>query len=381
MADLRRIAKRRLPRGVFDYIDGGAEDERSLVNNSAAFARLEFRPRILRSVGQVDPSTTVLGRPVPIPLVLAPVGFTRVADPQGELAVARAAARAGLPYTLSTLATRSIEEVAAVSDGRRWFQVYAWRDRGLVKEMIDRSADAGYEALVLTVDTAVLGRRERDVRRGFEMPPKLGIGTLLDGAVHPGWTWSFVRADPIRFANVAGRGGDGPGDGSDPVSLSAYVNSQFDPDLSWSDVEWLRSVWSGPIVIKGVQCVADAVLAADHGVDAVALSNHGGRQLDSAPAPIDLVAPVAQALGGRIEIICDGGVRRGSDIVKAVALGATVCMAGRAYAYGLGAAGERGVDHALGLLDGDVRRTMALIGASTVADLTPELVARRAVET
>ena len=380
VADLRRIAKRRLPRGVFDYIDGGAEDERSLVNNSAAFARLEFRPRILRSVGQVDPSTTVLGRPVPIPLVLAPVGFTRVADPQGELAVARAAARAGLPYTLSTLATRSIEEVAAVSDGRRWFQVYAWRDRGLVKEMIDRSADAGYEALVLTVDTAVLGRRERDVRRGFEMPPKLGIGTLLDGAVHPGWTWSFVRADPIRFANVAGRG-DGPGDGSDPVSLSAYVNSQFDPDLSWSDVEWLRSVWSGPIVIKGVQCVADAVLAADHGVDAVALSNHGGRQLDSAPAPIDLVAPVAQALGGRIEIICDGGVRRGSDIVKAVALGATVCMAGRAYAYGLGAAGERGVDHALGLLDGDVRRTMALIGASTVADLTPELVAGRAVET
>ena len=199
--------------------------------------------------------------------------------------------------------------------------------------------------------------------------------------MHPGWTWSFVRADPIRFANVAGRDGDGPGDGSDPVSLSAYVNSQFDPDLSWSDVEWLRSVWSGPIVIKGVQCVADAVLAADHGVDAVALSNHGGRQLDSAPAPIDLVAPVAQALGGRIEIICDGGVRRGSDIVKAVALGATVCMAGRAYAYGLGAAGERGVDHALGLLDGDVRRTMALIGASTIADLTPELVARRAVGT
>ena len=321
----------------------------------------------------------MLGRPVPIPLVLAPVGFTRVADPQGELAAARAAARAGLPYTLSTLATRSIEEVAAVSDGRRWFQVYAWRDRGLVKEMIDRSADAGYEALVLTVDTAVLGRRERDVRRGFEMPPKLGLGTLLDGAVHPGWTWSFVRADPIRFANVAGRGGDGPGDGADPVSLSAYVNSQFDPDLSWSDVAWLRSVWSGPIVIKGVQCVADAILAADHGVDAVALSNHGGRQLDSAPAPIDLVAPVAQALGGRIEIICDGGVRRGSDIVKAVALGATVCMAGRAYAYGLGAAGERGVDHALGLLDGDVRRTMALIGASTIADLTPELVARRAV--
>jgi L-lactate dehydrogenase (cytochrome) len=278
---------------------------------------------------------------------------------------------------LSTLATRSIEEVAAVSDGRLWFQVYAWRDRGLVKEMIDRSAESGYEALVLTVDTAVLGRRERDVRRGFEMPPKIGLATLLDGAVHPGWTWAFVRSEPIMFANVVGRGGDGPGDGTDPVSLSGYVSSQFDPDLSWDDVEWFRSIWEGPIIIKGIQSVADAVLAAQRGVAAIALSNHGGRQLDSAPAPIDLVAPVADAVGDRIEIICDGGVRRGSDIVKALALGARACMVGRAYLYGLGAAGERGVDHVLGLLESDVRRTMALVGASTVADLTPEVVTRR----
>ncbi|MET0579627.1 MAG: alpha-hydroxy acid oxidase, partial [Ilumatobacteraceae bacterium] len=342
VGDLRRIARRRLPRGVFDYIDGGAEDERTLRNNVDAFARIEFRPRVLRSVGTVDPSTTLLGRALPYPLVLAPTGFTRVADPQGELAVARAADRAGLPYTLSTMATRSIEEVAAVSSGRRWFQVYAWRDRGIVKEMVDRARDAGYEALMLTVDTAVLGRRERDVRRGFELPPKLGLGTLLDGAVHPGWTWAFARSEPILFANVAGRSDTG-GDGSDPVTLSTYINSQFDPDLSWADVDWFRSVWDGPIVVKGIQSVADAVLAAERGVDAIALSNHGGRQLDSAPAPIELVGPVADAVAGRSEIICDGGVRRGSDIVKAVAAGATACMAGRAYLYALGAGGERGV--------------------------------------
>ncbi|MET0143227.1 MAG: alpha-hydroxy acid oxidase [Ilumatobacteraceae bacterium] len=373
VGDLRRIARRRLPRGVFDYIDGGAEDERTLRNNVDAFARIEFRPRVLRSVGTVDPSTTLLGRALPYPLVLAPTGFTRVADPQGELAVARAADRAGLPYTLSTMATRSIEEVAAVSSGRRWFQVYAWRDRGIVKEMVDRARDAGYEALMLTVDTAVLGRRERDVRRGFELPPKLGLGTLLDGAVHPGWTWAFARSEPILFANVAGRSDTG-GDGSDPVTLSTYINSQFDPDLSWADVDWFRSVWDGPIVVKGIQSVADAVLAAERGVDAIALSNHGGRQLDSAPAPIELVGPVADAVAGRSEIICDGGVRRGSDIVKAVALGATACMAGRAYLYALGAAGERGVDQVLTMLDTDVRRTMALLGAAAVADLTPDLV-------
>jgi L-lactate dehydrogenase (cytochrome) len=372
VADLRAIARRRLPGGVFDYIDGGAEDERTMAANSAAFAGVTFRPRVLRDVGDVDPSTTLLGRPLPLPLVLAPTGFTRIADPDGELAVARAAARAGLPYTLSTLSTRSIEEVAEASAGPKWFQVYVWRDRGLVKEMIGRAAMARYEALVLTVDTAVLGRRERDVRRGFSLPPKVGLGTLVDGAVHPGWTWRFLRSEPIRFANVSES--VGAGDGTTAVTLSDYVNTQFDPGLSWRDVEWMRSVWHGPLVVKGIQTVGDARLAAEAGVEAIALSNHGGRQLDSAPATLDLVAPVADAVGDRLEIICDGGVRRGSDIVKAVALGARACMAGRAYLYGLGAAGERGVDHVLGLLDADVRRTMALVGARTVAELGRELV-------
>jgi L-lactate dehydrogenase (cytochrome) len=369
--DLRRLARRRLPGGVFDYIDGGAEDERTLAANQAAYGRVTFRPRVLRGVSEVDPSGTVLGHPLAYPLVLAPTGFTRIADPDGELAVARAAEKAGLPYTLSTLGTRSIEEVRQASSGQLWFQVYAWRDRGLVKEMIDRAGAARYEALVLTVDTPVLGRRERDVRRGFSLPPTLGAGTLVDGARHPGWTWAFLRADPIRFANVVGRD---VGDGASPVTLSDYINTQFDPGLSWGDIEWLRGVWNGPLVVKGIQTVADARLAADAGVEAIALSNHGGRQLDDAPAPLDLVPAVADAVGGRTEIICDGGVRRGSDIVKALAAGASAAMAGRAYLYGLGAAGEAGVDRVLAWLRADVVRTMTLLGAGTVADLDPSLI-------
>ena len=370
VADLRRIAKRRLPAGVFDYIDGAAEDERTLAANQRAFASTTFRPRVLRGVPKVDTDVEILGRPAAYPLVLAPTGFTRIADPQGELAVARAAERAGLPYTLSTLSTRSIEEVREVSNGRLWFQIYAWRDRGLVKEMIDRAAAARYEAVMLTVDTAVLGRRERDVRRGFSLPPTIGPRTLVDGALHPGWTLAFVRSEPIRFANVVGRE---VGDGASPVTLSDYINTQFDPALSWADVEWLRSVWNGPIVLKGVQTVDDAVIAADAGVDAIALSNHGGRQLDDAPTPFSLVAPVADAVGGRIEIICDGGIRRGSDIVKAVAAGATAAMAGRAYLYALGAAGERGVDRVLDWFGKDMVRTMSLLGASSIGDLSRDL--------
>ena len=371
VGDLRRIAKRRLPSGVFDYIDGAAEDELTSRRNRAAYQRVEFRPRVLRDVTTVDPRISLLGREMRFPLVLAPTGFTRIADPQGELAVARAAARAGIPYTLSTLATRSIEEVAAVSDGSLWFQVYVWKDRGLVKELIGRARAAGYETLVLTVDTAVFGKRERDLRRGFSLPPSIGLDTIVDGIVHPAWTWRFLRSEPIRFANVVGRG---VGDGSDPVMLAEFIPTQFDPALSWADIEWMRSIWDGPIVIKGIQGIEDALLAVDAGAEAIALSNHGGRQLDGAPPPFEILPSVVEAVGGRVEIICDGGVRRGSDIVKAVALGATCCMAGRAYLYGLGAAGEAGVDQVLAMLEADVRRTMALCGVTSVADLTPDIV-------
>jgi L-lactate dehydrogenase (cytochrome) len=364
--DLRTIARRRLPRGVFDYVDGGAEDELSLSANRAAFDAVRFRPRVLRSVSSVDVATDLFGQSTSYPLVLAPTGFTRIVHPDGELAVARAAAKAGLPYTLSTLSTCSIEEVRAVSDGRLWFQVYAWRDRGLVKELVSRSAEAAYEALVLTVDTSVLGRRERDVRRGFALPPSIGPRTFLDGALHPQWTWSFLRSDPIRFANVLGRD---VGDGGSPVVISEYIGTQFDPALSWSDVEWLQAIWDGPIVVKGIQTVEDAKIAADLGVTAVALSNHGGRQLDGAPAPFSLVAPVADAVGDRTAVICDGGIRRGNDIVKALAAGATACMAGRAYLYALGAGGEKGVDRLLSWFRADLVRTMTLLGVSSVDQL------------
>jgi L-lactate dehydrogenase (cytochrome) len=374
--DLRAMAKRRLPGGVFDYIDGAAEDERSLARSMSAFSDLEFVPRVLRDVSTIDTSTTLLGKPMAMPFILAPTGFTRIAHSEGELAVARAAGRAALPYTLSTLGTRSIEEVAAVHSGRNWFQVYVWKDRGLVEEMVRRAAAAGYEAIVPTVDLATFGRRERDVRRGFELPPKIGLDTIVDGVRHPQWTLDFLRGGPIRFANVAASDGSGERDGTDAINLAAYANEQLDPSLSWADVEWFRSIWDGPIVVKGIQCVEDAVIAADLGVEAIAISNHGGRQLEGSPPPVELIAPVRDAVQDRCEIICDGGVRRGADIVKAIALGADATMGGRVHFYGLGAAGEVGVDTALGFLRDEVRRAMALNGLCSFAEVGPHVVGR-----
>lgn len=388
--DLRRLAKRRLPAGVFDYIDGAADDEVTLAANTAAYRAIGFRPRVLRDVSNVDPTAMLLGRPTPLPLVLSPTGFTRIADPQGELAVARAAARLGIPCTLATMGTRSIEEVAEASDSvtwggdgerRLWFQVYVWRDRDLLADMIRRCAEARYEALVLTVDAPLLGRRERDVRRGMELPPKLGLGTIIDGLLRPAWTWQFLRNDPIVFANLTlgGSAGDtnNKPDGTSAVVLVEHFAEQFDPSLSWRDLEWLRSRWDGKIIVKGVQTVEDALLCVEHGMDAVCLSNHGGRQLDGAPAPIDLVAPCRDAVGDRIEIIADGGVRRGSDIVKARALGADAVMMGRPYLYALGTAGELGVDWLLNFFAEGMRRTMALCGVVTVEDLQPDLLTRQ----
>ncbi len=372
--DLRRLAKRRLPAGVFHYIDGGAEDERTMNRNVEGFAGLEFKPRVLRDVSNVETASRLLGRSIPAPLILAPTGFTRIAHPEGELAVARAAAGIGLPYTLSTMGTRSIEEVAGVGTGPKWFQVYTWRDRGLVRELVERAAAAGYEAIMLTVDTAVLGRRERDVRRGLTLPPKLGLDTVVEGVIHPAWTYGLLTNEPITFSNVVGRHGV---DGTSAVTLSEYTNSQFDAALSWSDVDWLRTVWDGPLVLKGIQTVEDARLAVDHGIEAIALSNHGGRQLDDAPAIVELIEPVAQAVGGQIELIADGGVRRGGDIVKALALGADAVMIGRAYLYGLGAGGQAGVDQVLGFLVDGMARTMALTGCQRVDDITRDLVSWR----
>ena len=378
--DYRRIAKRRLPAGVFDYIDGAAEDESAMARNAGRFEERTLVPRVLRNVSQIDASTTILGRPAPMPLIIAPTGFPRIAHPEGELATARAASRHDIPFSLSTMGTRSIEEVADVCDGRKWFQVYVWKDRALTKDILERCKENGFEALHITVDTAVLGRRERDVRRGMSLPPKLGLDTFIDGARRPAWVLDFLRNDPIVFSNVAvstERLGNTTEDGSSAVSLAEYVGQQFDPGLSWDDVAWIRSEWGGPVILKGIQSVADARIAASEGIEAIALSNHGGRQLDTSPAIIDLVAPVADAVGGKIEIYCDGGVRRGSDVVKAVALGANACMIGRPHLYALAAGGEAGVDHMFDFFQAGVEQTLALIGVNSVADLTSEVVSER----
>lgn len=372
--DLRSIARRRLPGGIFDYIDGAAEDEVTSRRNVEGFSRIEFRPRVLTDVSTIDTSTTLFGHTHGMPLILGPTGFTRMTHSQGELAVARAAERARLPYTLSTLSTRSIEEVGEVSNGVKWFQVYVWRDRALVADMVARARAAGYTGIMLTVDTAVLGRRERDVRRGFTLPPKIGLGTIIDGARHPGWTVDFLTHGPITFANVASHGDK---NGGTAVTLSSFINEQFDPGLTWSDVEWLRSIWDGPLMLKGIQRVEDASLAVANGVDGILVSNHGGRQLDHAPASIEILLDIVQKVAGRSVVVCDGGVRRGSDIVKALALGADACAIGRAYLYGMGASGERGVDRALGMLHDEMLRSMALSGVRTVHEISRDLVQLR----
>ena len=369
--DLRRIARRRLPRGVFDYIDGGAEGERTMRANSDDFAATTFVPRVLTGAGAPDISTTVLGRRIAAPLIAAPTGFTRIAHSSGEVAVARACARAGIPFTLSTLGTRSVEEVRAASAGTLWLQVYMWRDRGLVRDLLARAAEAGYAAILPTVDTAVFGRRDRDVRRGFTLPPKLGLSTLIDGALHPAWTLDFVRAEPIRFANVLGAT---VGDGTEAVTLADYVNSQMDDALGWRDIEWLRGQWSGPVVVKGLAAGADAATAASIGVDGVVVSNHGGRQLDGVQSTLALLPGVVDAVAGRCEVFLDGGVRRGTDIVTALALGAQAVLVGRPMLYGLGAAGERGVDHTIELLLSGLRRSLALLGVHDIEGLDPSLV-------
>lgn len=371
--DLRLLAKRRLPGGVFDYFDGAAEDEIAKANNSAAFGNIELRSRILTDVSTIDTSTTIMGQSVPFPIALSPTGFTRIAHPQGELAVARVAGSLGLPYTLSTLGTRSIEDVAAVATGPLWYQLYVWRDRGLSRELVQRAKAAGYKAIMLTVDTAVFGRRERDVRRGFTLPPKIGLETFIDGIRHPRWTWEFVRNDPITFSAVVGRADV---DGSRAVSLADYVNSQFDPTLSWKDLEWIREESGLPLMLKGIQCREDAGIAADLGVDAIALSNHGGRQFDGAPAPIALLPEVLDQVGDRIEVLIDGGARRGADVVKACALGARGVMFGRPYLYGLGAAGEDGVKWALEHITSGITRTLGLIGETSIRTMSPGVVRR-----
>lgn len=363
--DLRSLARRHVPRAVFDYVDGAAENETSLRRSRDAYARVEFVPRVLRDVSLVDTSTTILGRPSAMPLVFAPTGFTRLMHHEGEPAVARVAGRMGIPYALSTLGTTSPEDVAAAApDADKWFQLYLWDDRDAGVELVRRARAAGFTALVLTVDTPVAGARLRDVRNGFTIPPTLSLRTLADIALHPGWWLNKLTTEPLRFAVFTETQG----------TVADLINRVFDPTITIADLGWLRDAWDGPIVIKGIQTVEDAVAVVDVGVDAIVVSNHGGRQLDRAPTPLEQLPAIASALGDRAEVYVDGGVLNGGDIVAAIALGARAVLVGRAYLYGLMAGGERGVARAGELLQEELIRTMRLLGVASTSDLGLEQV-------
>jgi len=361
VGDLRRIARRRTPRAVFDYVDGGAGDEVAMRRARAAFERVEFRPRVLRDVSDADPSTTLLGRPVALPIALGPTGFTRMMHGAGESAVAGAAARAGIPYALSTMGTTSIEDLASAAPGLdRWFQLYVWRDRALSRDLIERAAAAGFSTLVLTVDVPVHGARLRDVRNGLTVPPRLSPRTLAGMARFPSWWFDKLSTEPLAFASLA------PGS---PQGVMDLISSLFDPSVTFDDVAWMREIWTASLVVKGVLNADDARRLAGIGVDAVVVSNHGGRQLDRGVTPLELLPEVVDAVGGDVEVLLDGGVRSGGDAVAAVALGARAVLLGRAYLYALMAGGEAGVDRLCALLYDDVRRTMQLLGVTALDQL------------
>jgi L-lactate dehydrogenase (cytochrome) len=344
-------------------VDGAAEAEVSIRRARRVLRDVEFQPSVLRDVGAVDQSVTLLGRRADAPFVYAPTGFTRMMQHEGEAAVARSAARTGIPYTLSTMGTTSIEGVAEVApEGRNWFGLYVWKDRGAAEELMDRARSARYEALVLTVDVPVGGARLRDNRNGFSIPPALSPKVILDGALHPSWWVNFLTTEPLRFATLDSWQG----------TIEELAGHMFDPTVEIDDLAWVREHWDGPLVVKGVQTVADARRVVDAGADAVVLSNHGGRQLDRAPVPITLVPDTVQAVGDRAEVYVDTGFSNGGDIVAALALGAKAVMLGRAYLYGLMAGGERGVDRAAQILTAEIARTLRLLGVRSVAELTPE---------
>lgn len=365
IADLRALARRVVPGAVFDFVDGAANDEVTARRNQADFAALEIHPRVLVDVERVDLSTTVLGQRVALPLLGAPTGLTGLIHHRGEAAIAHAVQAAGSIYVLSAMASYSIEEIAREAPGPTWFQLYVWRDRGLVRELVARARAAGHGALVLTVDVPRAAVRERDLRNGFGIPPRLTLRSLGQGLVRPRWSAGFVRHPRMSVANATGRRGGA----SDAVSLSEYINSQFDPRLSWRDVAWLREEWSGPLLIKGILHPEDAARAASLGADGLIVSNHGGRQLDHAPSTISVLPRVVDAVAGRAEVLLDGGVRRGADVLKARALGARACLVGRPLVYGLGAGGDRGAARTMAILRDELGVAMALAGCASVASL------------
>jgi L-lactate dehydrogenase (cytochrome) len=361
--DLRRIAKRRTPRAAFDYTDGAAEGELSLARARQAFRDIVFHPSILRDVSEVDTSVPVLGGTSALPFGIAPTGFTRLMHTEGERAGAAAAGAAGIPFALSTLGTTSIEDVAAVNpDGRNWFQLYMWKERSKSVALIDRAVKAGFDALLVTVDAPIAGARLRDVRNGLTIPPALTGRTVLDAAWRPRWWFDLLTTEPLSFASFDRW----------PGTVAQLLDTMFDPTVTYDDLTWIREQWGGRLVVKGVQTVDDAKRLAALGVDAIVLSNHGGRQLDRAPIPFHLLPEVVREVGGDLEVHLDTGIMNGADIVASLALGARFTLVGRAYLYGLMAGGRRGVDRAIAILADQIRRTMRLLGVHDVKELTAE---------
>jgi len=363
IGDLREIARRRTPRGPFDYTDGAAEAELSLARARQAFRDIEFHPAVLRDVSKVNTGWDVLGLPVSLPFGIAPTGFTRLMHAAGEAAGARAAAAAGIPFTLSTLGTTTMEEVAAAvtPSGRCWFQLYMWTDRDCCAELIDRAAQAGFDTLLVTVDVPVAGARLRDQRNGLTVPPSLSVRTVLDAALRPAWWWNLLTTPPLEFASLTSWDG----------TVAELLDAMFDPSVGYDDLAWIRDRWPGKLVVKGVQTVADAQRLAAAGVDGLTLSNHGGRQLDRAAVPFHLLPDVVREVGRDVEIHLDTGIMAGADIVAALALGARFTMIGRAYLYGLMAGGQAGVTRAIQILSSEVTRTMKLLGARCLEELEP----------
>ena len=364
--DLRKQARRRLPRAVFDYIDGGAEDERTLAENRAAFARVTFRPRVLVNVGTIDQSTTLYGQRLASPLVLAPTGLCGMAVARGELLAARAAVKTGVLFTAATLSAVSLEEIMRQAPAPHWFQLYVFRDRALTDSLVERAQAAGYGALVVTADVPVAGQRERDLRNGATIPPKITLRNAFDSALKLRWLLTLARDPWIDFVNLRD---PTKGTRQGAFTLGSYVNGQFDPTFDWHDLERLRSRWQGTLALKGVLTAEDARRATECGVNAVIVSNHGGRQLDGVPSALEALPEVVEAVRGQADVILDGGVRRGSDVVKAVALGARACMIGRSYLYGLGATGQAGAERAIQILQSEIARVLALLGRPRLTDL------------
>ena len=365
--DLRLLAKKRVPRAVFDYADGAAEDELTKDNNRNAFKKWKFIPDVLVDVAEVDTQTKVLGTEMPYPFALGPTAISYLFHHSGEPAVARAASERNFPSTLSSIASTNIEDYADASDCSVWYQMYVWKNREISNDFIKRCKEKNYKAIMLTVDVPVGGKRERDLRSGMTIPPRLTLSSIIDAAFHPSWWWNFIFGPKIKFANVKERF---MGKNKNFSNMMTYMNQQFDPSVTWDEAKEIASMWGGPFAIKGLMNADDAEKAIEIGASAIVISNHGGRQLDSAVAPIDVLPEIAERVNGRAEILIDGGIRRGTDIVKAIALGADACLIGRPWVYGLAAKGEKGVGLVIDILSSEVTRTLQLLGCKSIKDVS-----------